>query len=275
MKKEKRTVQFDNDLEIEAYHFEGIMQKFPNHFHEHYVLGFVESGCRFLTCKNKEYTIDVGDLVVFNPLDNHACEQVDGKTLDRRCLNIEKDVMRRMTEEITGANYLPIFTSTVVSRSDAISALRDVHDMIMKEAKGFQKEETFYFLIEQLIADYTKATDATLAPISGEIQTACDCMENNFAETVTLADLSRISGLNKYTLLRNFTMQRGITPYQYLSTVRVNQAKKLPEAGISPIEAALQCGFTDQSHFTRFFRTFIGITPDIFKDDNERPNAKK
>ena len=279
MKKEKRTVQFDNDLEIEAYHFEGIMQKFPNHFHEHYVLGFVESGCRFLTCKNKEYTIDVGDLVVFNPLDNHACEQVDGKTLDWRCLNIEKDVMRRMTEEITGANYLPIFTSTVASRSDAISALRDVHDMIMKEAKGFQKEETFYFLIEQLIADYTKATDATLAPISGEIQTACDYMENNFAETVTLADLSRISGLNKYTLLRNFTMQRGITPYQYLSTVRVNQAKKSPEAGISPIEAALQCGFTDQSHFTRFFRTFIGITPkryqDIFKDDNERPNAKK
>ena len=35
---EERTVCFDRDLEIEAYHFKGVMQKFPNHFHEYYVI---------------------------------------------------------------------------------------------------------------------------------------------------------------------------------------------------------------------------------------------
>jgi len=274
MKEEKRTVRFDNDLKVEAYHFEGIMQKFPNHFHEHYVLGFVESGRRFLTCKNKEYTIDAGDLLLFNPLDNHACEQVDDQALDWRCVNIEKAVMRRMAEEITGKDDLPIFTSTVVCQSDAVSTLRDLHDMILKEAKDFNKEETFYFLIEQLITDYTKPVAETLAQVSGEIQAACDYMESNYTETITLADLSKVSGLNKYTLLRSFTMQRGITPYQYLSTIRVNKAKRLLEAGVSPIEAALQSGFTDQSHFTRFFKNFIGLTPrqyqDICSDDDKQ-----
>jgi quercetin dioxygenase-like cupin family protein len=76
METEKRMVRYDNELKIEAYHFEGIMQKFPNHFHEYYVLGVVASGCRFMTCKNREYTINAGDLVLFNPLDNHACEQI-------------------------------------------------------------------------------------------------------------------------------------------------------------------------------------------------------
>lgn len=265
MENEKRTVRFDNDLKIEAYHFKGIMQKFPNHFHEYYVLGFVESGCRFLTCKNREYTINAGDLVLFNPLDNHACEQVDDRALDWRCLNIEKDVMRRTAEEITGKDYLPVFTSTVVCQSDAAPALRDLHDMIMKEIKDFNKEENFYFLIEQLISCYANPVTETLAQTSGEIQAACDYMERNYTEIITLADLSKVSGLNKYTLIRNFTMQRGITPYQYLSTIRIGKAKKLLEAGVSPIETAMQSGFTDQSHFTRFFKNFIGLTPKLYQ----------
>ncbi|WP_330382150.1 hypothetical protein [Clostridioides difficile] len=42
MRQEERTVCFDRELKIEAYRFKGIMQKFPNHFHEHYVIGFIE-----------------------------------------------------------------------------------------------------------------------------------------------------------------------------------------------------------------------------------------
>lgn len=104
--KEERTVHYDADLQIEAYRFEGIMQKFPNHFHDYYVIGFIESGQRRLSCKNKEYVIGTGDLIFFNPLDNHACESVDNETLDYRCLNIEPDVMRKVAEEITGRDYL-------------------------------------------------------------------------------------------------------------------------------------------------------------------------
>ena len=48
MKKETRTVVYDDELRMEAYRFEGIVQPFPNHFHEHYVIGFVEEGQRVL-----------------------------------------------------------------------------------------------------------------------------------------------------------------------------------------------------------------------------------
>ena len=40
MKKEVRTAVYDDELQIEAYRFEGIVQPFPNHFHEYYVIGF-------------------------------------------------------------------------------------------------------------------------------------------------------------------------------------------------------------------------------------------
>ncbi len=48
MIKEIRTVVYDDELCIEAYRFEGIVQPFPNHFHEYYVIGFVEKGERML-----------------------------------------------------------------------------------------------------------------------------------------------------------------------------------------------------------------------------------
>ncbi len=67
MKKEIRTVVYDDELRIEAYRFEGIVQSFPNHFHEHYVIGFVENGERVLSCNHQECTIRKGDVLLFNP----------------------------------------------------------------------------------------------------------------------------------------------------------------------------------------------------------------
>ena len=51
MKKAIRTIVYDDELRIEAYRLEGIVQPFPNHFHEHYVIGIVEDGQRVLFCK--------------------------------------------------------------------------------------------------------------------------------------------------------------------------------------------------------------------------------
>ena len=44
MKIETRTIVYDDELQIEAYQFKGIMQPFPKHFHEYYVIGFIEQG---------------------------------------------------------------------------------------------------------------------------------------------------------------------------------------------------------------------------------------
>ena len=53
MKKESRTIIFDKELNIEAYTFKGVMQKFPNHFHKHYVIGFIEKGQNRLSFRMK------------------------------------------------------------------------------------------------------------------------------------------------------------------------------------------------------------------------------
>lgn len=274
MTKEVRTVKFDTELEIEAYHFQGIMQKFPNHFHKYYVIGFIENGSRYLSCKNREYTIESGDLLLFNPGDNHTCEQIDDKALDYRCINIQPEIMRKAIQEITGRDYMPYFTTQVVFHSDLVKLLKELHLMIMQEETDFIKEEIFLFFLKQLVEEFTEqGLSSQKLEQSAEVKAILEFLDTNYMKHITLDDLSNLSGLSKYHLLRSFTKQKGITPYSYLETIRIDRAKKLLEKGVMPIDAALQTGFADQSHFSNFFKKFIGLTPsqyrNIFKDIHE------
>ncbi|KLU64874.1 HTH-type transcriptional activator RhaS [Desulfosporosinus acididurans] len=262
MVNEIRNICYDTDLNIEAYQFLGIMQKFPNHFHDYYVLGFIESGKRYLTCNNQDYILNAGNITIFNPHDTHACEQVDGKALDYRCINIEPNIMRRTAAEITGNDSLPHFKQTVLYHNELAASLRELNLMIFEEENDFIKEELFLFLIEQLIEEYSDTIPKSFSQEpTTEIKTACAYLESNYAQPITLDKLSELTELSKYHLLRSFTRQKGISPYSYLITIRINNAKKLLEQGMSPLDVAFQTGFSDQSHFSNFFKKLIGLTP--------------
>ncbi len=266
MKKETRTVVYDDELRLESYRFEGTQQPFPNHFHEYYVIGFVESGERCLSCKNNEYAIQKGNVLLFNPGDNHACVQNDGGTLDYRGFNIYKEVMLDLTEEVTGKRELPGFSENVIFDEEVICYLHPLHEMVMKGLCDFGKEENLLLLISMLIQRYGQPFENCIPECRGEIEKACRFMEQHFAERIYLDQICRYAGLSKSTLLRAFTKSKGVTPYSYLENIRIGEAKKLLEQGFPPIEAALRTGFSDQSHFTNYFNRFIGLSPGVYRE---------
>ncbi len=266
MKKEVRTVVYDEGLRIEAYRFEGIVQPFPNHFHEYYVIGVIEDGERVLSCKDQEYTITKGDVLLFNPGDDHACVQCDGGTLDYRGFNITKEVMLDLAEEVTGRRELPGFFHNVLSDGEIACYLRSLHESVMKGSDGSGKEEDLLFLLSLLIQRYGQPFESCIPECREEIEKACAFMEQHYAERIYLDQICRFAGSSRSTLLRAFARSKGVTPYRYLENIRIGKAKKLLEQGVSPAQAALQTGFYDQSHFTDQFKRFIGLTPGIYRD---------
>ena len=266
MKKEIRTVVYDDELRIEAYRFEGIVQPFPSHFHEHYVIGFVEKGERVLSCRDREYAIEEGSIVLFNPGDSHACVQSDGGTFDYRGFNISEETMLDLAEEVTGKRELPGFSENVIYDEEAVCYLRPLHEMVMQGVGGFGKEEALLFLISLLIQNYGQPFESCIPECRREIEKACEYMEQRFSEHIYLDQICHHTGLSKSTLLRAFTTAKGVTPYRYLETIRINEAKKLLAAGVPPVEAAIKTGFSDQSHFTNYFNQFIGLAPGIYRE---------
>ena len=266
MNVETRTVVYDEELRIEAYRFEGIVQPFPNHFHEHYVIGFVEDGQRALFCKNQIYSIEHGNIVLFHPGDNHACVQSDEGTFDYRGFHIPKETMLDLAEEVTGRRVLPGFSKNVIVDDEITCYLRPLHEMVMRGISDFGKEENLLFLISALIQKYGQPFESCIPECPQEIEKSCAFMRQHFSERIYLDQICHYAGLSKSTLLRAFTKSKGITPYRYLETIRINEAKLLLEKGVLPIDAAMQTGFSDQSHFTNYFSSFIGLAPGVYRE---------
>ncbi len=131
----------------------------------------------------------------------------------------------------------------------------------MRGIKEFEKEELLLFSVEQLIREYGEPFDNSAEEYNVETEKACSYMQRNFAENISLGKLCEITALSKSTLIRAFARTKGISPYRYLENIRLGEAKKLLEQGASPVEAAFSTGFSDQSHFTNFFKDYIGLTP--------------
>lgn len=253
MKQENRSIRLDEVLGVEACRLSGIVQRFPNHFHEYYMIGLIEAGARRLSCRNEDYVLRPGDMVALNPLDNHACEAVDESPLDYRALHIPIGVM-----ETLGFGR-PHFASPVLTDGTLSADFRKLHRMITEEEPPLDREEAFYFFMERLLSRLA-ATPSDTEP-DARVETVCRYLEERFASAVSLEELAGLACLNKYSLLRAFVRKKGITPYRYLEAVRINRAKALLEEGIRPADAALQTGFVDQSHFSRCFLSLTGLTP--------------
>jgi AraC-like DNA-binding protein len=225
----------------------------------------VEGGEHRMSCKSKEYAIEGGDLVLLNPGENHTCVQRDG-SLDYRGLNISNAVMLDLAEEITGKRELPGFSPKVVYDEEVTCYLRQLHQMVMSDSGEIGKEENLLLMISLLINRYGQPFEHCVPESREEVEKACDFIKNHYEEHIYLDQLCKCAGLSKSALLRSFTKSKGVTPYRYLATVRINEAKKLLECGVSPVETAMRTGFSDQSHFTNFFNMFIGLPPGVYRE---------
>lgn len=65
---------------------------------------------------------------------------------------------------------------------------------------------------------------------------------------------------------RRFKQATGMTPMDYVHTLRLEEAKQILESGDAPIdEVAEQVGYADPSFFRALFRRRVGLTPSHYR----------
>ena len=84
-------------------------------------------------------------------------------------------------------------------------------------------------------------------------------------ENVLSSDLEKITGLDRFTLARQFRSLYGTSPHRYLLQRRLSNTRSLIAAGETLAAAAASAGFADQSHMTRHFSKTYGMTPGRFQ----------
>ncbi len=249
-------------LNIETVSFQGVMQLFPHHFHDHYVIGCIQAGSRRMFSRGREYRLGAGDVVLFAPGDVHACETLDGGGFTYHCCNVPPAVMRAAW----GDGTMPCF------------ALSTAHDPLLADtvaglAASFSEglcpdggENALARCLGAVAGKYCLGgTEGEGNALHEAVEGVCAWLREHAREPVSLAQLGALAGMNKFVLLRAFVRIKGITPYRYLAALRLANAREMLARGLEPAFAAADAGFSDQSHFARHFKRTMGLTPGQYR----------
>jgi AraC-like DNA-binding protein len=96
------------------------------------------------------------------------------------------------------------------------------------------------------------------------IRRAIEKMKSGLSETASLGELAAQARLSKFHFARSFRKTTGLAPHQYRKLLRVEQARRLLEGGLSVTDTAQRMGFSDASHLVRSFRDCLGVAPGVW-----------
>lgn len=114
------------------------------------------------------------------------------------------------------------------------------------------------------IAGFSRQVEQTRSQGSGEARFArvIEHMHRQPDTTLSSAAMARMCGLSQSQFDRSFRRVFGTSARQYLLRVRVEAAcRRLAETEDTVAALAAELGFFDHAHFTRCFRSIMGLTP--------------
>jgi AraC-like DNA-binding protein len=99
-------------------------------------------------------------------------------------------------------------------------------------------------------------------------------MEERFSTLKTAEDVARGCHMTPVHLSRIFRRFGRVSPYQFLTRLKMNRAAELLlESGLLVKEAAERLGYANQFQFSRAFKRVYGLAPDHFARQSHRRSA--
>ena len=236
-------------------------RNFPRHSHEGYGVGLLAFGGHRSWSGLGTVEALPGDMITVNPGEIHDGQPIRGQKRGWRMIYLAPTILDQMAEEAETGPFefvRPSFRDEPIARM----FVRLFSALTAQPSDGLAAEERLALFIDRLLAE---RTSRRLRETPGPIARALQQIDDQPAAKVTLAELASVAGMSRFQLLRAFSQRLGVTPHAYLLQRRVRLACTLLRAGTSPVQAAAEAGFSDQSHMTRVFARCYGVTPARFQ----------
>ncbi len=89
-------------------------------------------------------------------------------------------------------------------------------------------------------------------------------------QPISIDQLAELIHLSPFHLMRVFKKTMGISLHQKVMKTRAIKASELLRCNKSQLDVSIACGFTNQSHFSRSFRQFFGVTPRQYQKTHQQ-----
>jgi AraC-like DNA-binding protein len=244
---------------------------FSRHTHDEYSVAVIERGAPAFTCRGAARTAPPGSFLLINPDEPHEGRSEKGRAY--RMMYLEPSALARLLDHNSiglRSNHLPLFRSPVVKDPSLAAEYLRLHRALETESLcALEAESRMLAFLTVLVGRHADgriaAPDNRHTPLVRSIR---QYLEAHFHEDPSLSDLSKLIGVGRFALLRQFSREVGLPPHGYLTQVRLREARRQLLAGRSPALVAAEVGFVDQSHLIKRFRRAFGITPGKYVSAN-------
>lgn len=233
---------------------------FPGESHPYYELVYIDHGCLETKVEDTEYSLTKYDLMLYYPGQFHSHLTLP----DQNCSYLT--VIFKMTDDLPETLRDRIFHTR-----------KDIYQVLCRFMKVVQSQDyldqelAILYLKEVLILlhqfDHKEELDAGVNPMQQHYENTLlneilIYINNNIYSAFTVEDLCTKFSISRSSLQNLFRTNLHISPKQYISNQKLNQAKLLIQEHNRTIsEISDMLGFTSIHYFSRKFKTQYGMSP--------------
>lgn len=229
-------------------------------------LTFVLEGNGLLNINDTSYVLHGGDCFIFGKNRPHAYEPTD-PPFHTLWIIFDGAAAEQMVSLLTDGEGCLMF-----SPHKAEILLAKARAFLSAVQRSPQPERTSPLLYDLLMETLRqKEAEASLRLPTQRFSAAIGFMAAHHAEPITLEDMAATVSLSKFTFDRLFRAAYGVTPFTYLTQLRLQKAKTMLSLSkdCTIKEAALSCGFRNVSYFGAMFRRYEHMTPKEYQKQFE------
>lgn len=272
---QKRVQRFDprqkmNSDTFEVFHYLDLESRHLDaHFHDFYEVFYFIGGDVDYWIDGSLYPLKPGDILLIRPTELHkpVPRDVASANYERIVLWLEKSYLENLEDGIFTACFDIAANTKILRPSHGLRGqLTPLFEQLVREfyADAFgSKSYTRGVLLQLLtvinrIALTGQATGGSTPTFVTDILTY---INTHYGEPLSLDALASHFFVSKYYLSHEFKKAVGTGVHRYITLKRLSVAYDLLSDGVSPNQAAVQCGFGDYTAFYRAFRAEYGISP--------------
>ncbi|MBQ3016467.1 MAG: helix-turn-helix domain-containing protein [Clostridia bacterium] len=238
-----------------------------SHFHNFYEIYYLCEGNMRYIINDEFFEVSKNDVVLIPKGVIHNTSYGNDGT-KRLLINFSE-------KYVSSPNLLAAFQKKVIKLSE-----RDGFEVesIFKKIESEQVRSDSYseLMIIQYITELLvlfsrsdiKNAETKLDGYSQIMQAAVKYINMNYANNISLSELSLEFGFSKSFFSRKFKEITGFGISEYIALVRIKNAERmLSEKKTSITDVAFACGFNDCSYFAATFKKLMGVTPHKFSEN--------
>ncbi len=230
-----------------------------SHYHTFFEFYYLEAGDRYHVVEDTVYQLHPGDYILFPPYVMHRSYSVDDTFFRRTVVYFTKAMIPD-----SGIFSLLSKRAWLYRQDQGEEILKLLHEAMKEQERADPYSSKYiYFLLNQILIKLTRnAVEPEESEGENRITNVIRYLHENYAEKITLEELSARFFVSQYFLCHEFKRYTNCTIIQYVNSLRISHAQRLlEETDQSITEISMQTGFLNVTHFNRVFRSVTGRSP--------------